>query len=155
MPSTTLPAGRVSQAHVFGDPHLHTDGDLLALTFAPDGALWSVEEPGVLRQWNAATGQQLAWHSLSDLETVWAFSPDARVLASASDDLSFWEVSSGQVLTAVLQSSWVTALAFHPDPAFLATGHDDGVVRLWDAAGHHLVRAFRLHKRPISTAAFR
>src|SRR5437660_12318901 len=115
MPSTTLPAGRVSQAHVFGDPHLHTDGDLLALTFAPDGALWSVEEPGVLRQWNATTGQQLAWHSLSDLETACAFSPDARVLASASDDLSCWDVSSGQVRTAVPQPWRGTALASHPD----------------------------------------
>jgi WD40 repeat protein len=28
------------------------------------------------------------------------------------------------------------------------------VVRLWDAAGYHLVRAFKLHKKPISALAF-
>src|SRR5262245_46609730 len=154
MPSTTVPADRVSASQVFGDPLLHTDGDLLALTFAPDGSLWSLEEPAMLRHWNPDTGKQLAFRALSDLETLWAFSPDARVLASASNDLSVWDVSSGHVLTAVPQESWVTALAFHPDPAFVATGHDDGVIRLWDAAGHHLVREFRLHKRPISAAAF-
>lgn len=154
MASTTAPADALATAHIFGDPHLHTDGDLLAITFAPDGSLWSVEDPGVLRHWNPTTGQQLAWHSLSDLEMLWAFSHDARVLASASDDLSFWDTSSGLVLTTVPQPSWITALAFHPDPAFVATGHDDGVVRYWDAAGHHLVREFRLHKRPISAVAF-
>jgi WD40 repeat protein len=154
MTSAILPPNAVPQNQVFGDPHLHIDGDLLALTFAPDGTLWSVEEPGVLRHWDAAAGKQLEWQSLSDLETLWCFSRDARVLASASNDLSFWDVSSGQVLTAVQQSSWVSALAFHPDPAFLATGHDDGVIKLWDAAGHHLVREFHLHKKPISALAF-
>lgn len=154
MTSTIFPANALPLAQVFGDPHLHVDGDVLALTFAPDGTLWSVEEPGVLRHWDAAKAKQLEWQSLSDLETLWCFSRDARVLASASNDLSFWDVSSGQVLTAVPQPSWVTALAFHPDPAFLATGHDDGIVRLWDAAGHHLVREFRLHKKPISALAF-
>jgi WD40 repeat protein len=154
MTSTLLPPNALPQTQVFGDPHLHIDGDMLALTFAPDGALWSVEEPGVLRHWDPAGGKQLEWRSLSDLETLWCFSQDARVLASASNDLSFWDVSGGLLLTAVHQPSWVTALAFHPDPAFLATGHDDGVVRLWDAAGHHLVREFRLHKKPISALAF-
>ncbi len=154
MASAVLPANAVPLEQVFGDPHLHIDGEMLALTFAPDGTLWSVEEPGVLRHWDPVNGRQLDWQSLSDLETLWAFSGDARVLASASDDLTFWDTSSGQVLTAVPQPSWVTALTFHPDPAYLATGHDDGVVRLWDAAGHHLVHEFRSHRRPISALAF-
>jgi WD40 repeat protein len=154
MTSTMLPPSALPDVQVFGDPHLHIDGELLALAFAPDGTLWSVEEPGVLRHWDPASGRQLEWQSLSDLETQWCFSADARVLASASNDLSFWDTSSGQVLTAVSQPSWVTALAFHPDPAFLATGHDDGIVRLWDAAGHYLVREFRFHKQPISALAF-
>jgi WD40 repeat protein len=154
MTSTLFPPNALPLVQVFGDPHLHVDGDVLALTLAPDGSLWSVEEPGVLRYWDPAAVKQLEWQALSDLETLWCFSQDARVLASASNDLSFWDVSSGQVLTAVPQPSWVTALAFHPDPAFLATGHDDGVIRLWDAAGHHLVCEFRHHKKPISALAF-
>jgi WD40 repeat protein len=154
MTATVFPPNALPLAQVFGDPHLHLDGDMLAMTFAPDGTLWTVEEPGLLRHWDPATAKQLEWQSLSDLETLWSFSQDARVLASGSDDLSFWDTSSGQVLTAVPQPSWVTALAFHPDPAFLATGHDDGIVRLWDAAGHHLVREFRVHRKPISALAF-
>src|SRR5207248_3094650 len=154
MTATIFPPNALPLAQVFGDPHLHLDGDMLGMTFAPAGTLWTVEEPGLLRHWDPAAAKQLEWQSLSDLETLWCFSNDARILASASYDLSFWDTSSGQVLTAVPQPSWVTAMTFHPDPAILATGHDDGVVRLWDAAGHHLVREFALHKRPISAVAF-
>lgn len=154
MTSTLMPAGALPLAKVFGEPQLHTDGDVLDLAFAADGSLWSIEEPGVLRHWNSSSGQQLEWTSLSDLETLWAISPDARILASSSDDLTLWDISSGQVLTSITQDSWVSALAFHKDPAFLATGHDDGVIRFWDAAGHHQVHEFRLHKNAISALAF-
>src|ERR1700676_1792713 len=96
---------------LFGDFRFHTDGELQALAFSSDGTLWSVEESGVLRHWDIATGQQLAWTCLSDLETLWTFSRDARVALSASDDLSLWDVSSGQLLTSLPQPSWVTAVA--------------------------------------------
>ena len=55
---------------VFGTRPFQADGDLLALAFAADGTLWSVEEPSVLRQWDPATNRQLAWRLLSDLATV-------------------------------------------------------------------------------------
>src|SRR5437868_4194892 len=105
MTASTAPAETTPQI-VFGDSHLHTDGDLLALAFAPDGTLWSVEESGVARHWNAHTGKQLGWHYLSDLETLWCFSQDGRLLASASDELSVWDVADGRLLTAVGQPSW-------------------------------------------------
>jgi WD40 repeat protein len=153
MSSATTAPHAVPGAAVFGDPQLHSDGDLLALAFAPDGTLWSVEEPGVVRRWDPATGQELAWHSPSDLEDLWAFSADARVLASASNDLSVWDAASGNLLTAIPQPEWVTAVAFAPEETFLATGHDDGSVRYWDAATHHLLHRFSLHRRPVSALA--
>ena len=155
MTSATTVSHAVSGALVFGDPQLHADGDLLALAFAPDGTLWSVEEPGVVRRWDPATGQQLAWYSPSDLEDLWAFSQDARVLASASNDLSVWDASSGRLLTAMSQPEWVTAVAFAPEQTFLATGHDDGTVRYWDASAHQLLHTFGLHRRSVSALAFR
>lgn len=154
MSFATIPPEALRHARVFGDPQLHTDGELLALAFAPDSTLYSVEDPGVVRHWDPANGKQLDWQSLSDLETLWRFSGDCRVLASASNDLSFWDPTSGNLLTAIPQPSWLTALAFHPDPAFVATGHDDGAVRLWDVAGHQLVREFEAHKRAVSAIAF-
>ncbi|MFO0964960.1 MAG: WD40 repeat domain-containing protein [Gemmataceae bacterium] len=154
MTTTILPAGALPDPRVFGEPRLHSDGELLALAFGPDNSLWSVEEPGVLRHWNAAGGQQLSWISLSDLETLWAFSKDNRILASGSDDLTLWDVASGRVLASLPQESWVSAIAFAAHPTFIATGHDDGVVRCWDSAGRHLVHELRLHNKPISALAF-
>src|SRR5580658_6325248 len=128
MTIAAMPPHTLGKTKVFGEPQLHTDGEILALAFAADGSLWSVEDPGVLRHWSVQNGKQLNWHSLSDLETLWCFSDDTRILVSASDDLSFWDTSSGQVLTALSQPSWVSALACHPEPSHVATGHDDGSI---------------------------
>src|SRR5581483_8045951 len=160
MTTTTLPPARGPEGlvpglmRVFGDLRFHTDGDLLALAFAADGSLWSVEEPGVVRHWHTRTGQQRAWHFLSDLETLWTFRDDARVLASGSDDLSLWDVDTGGLLTALSLPSWATALAFGRDSTFVATGHDDGVVRLWNVVTREQVGEFRRHDRPVSALAF-
>ena len=43
---------------VFGEPCFHTDGDIAAVAFAADGTLYSIDESGVLRHWDAA-GKQL------------------------------------------------------------------------------------------------
>jgi WD40 repeat protein len=138
---------------IFGEARFHADGELLALAFQADGSLWSIEEPGLLRQWNAS-GQPCVSHFLSDLETLWTFSPDARLLGSASDELSLWEVASGQFLRSLAQPSWVTALAFRGDGRFVATGHDDGLVRLWEIHNGQLVQELARHERPISALAF-
>src|SRR5438132_54432 len=94
----------------FGAPLFRTDGDVLALTFSPAGALWSLEGPGVLRQWDPATGKALKSAFLSDLETLWAFSEDGNLIASGSDEIVLWDVASGDMVTLLEQPSWVTAL---------------------------------------------
>lgn len=148
-------------ARTFGTPRYHADGELQALAFAGDGMLWSIEDPGVLRQWHASTGQPLQEHFLSDVETLWVFSDSARVLASASDDLSLWDVASGQLLNVIPDCSWVTTAAFRPGPTdreltapIVATGHDDGVIRLWEGNGRRLLCQLQGHERPVSALAF-
>lgn len=154
MTSMLSPSSITPKLHVFGEPQLHTDGELAALTFAPDGTLWSVEEPAVLRHWNAQSGEQLGLSDLQIPETLWSFSGDARFLVSASNDLTLWDVSSGQILTKITHDSWVDAMALHPDAMFLVTGHDDGVVRLWDLSAQQRQYTLRHHQKPISAAAF-
>lgn len=138
----------------FGELCFHTDGDLAALAFGPDGTLWSVEEPGLLRQWDPLTGQPIGCAFLSDLETLWHFSADARLLASANDEVSLWDVSLGRLLAKLPQPSWVTAVAFDAGGRFLATGHDDGTTRLWDVVCHRLAREFQGHHSAISALTF-
>lgn len=165
MMSGTTPSAVVesmeSQVHaqtpirrVFGELRFHTDGEVSALAFAPGDKLWSVEEPGLLRRWNALTGQQLGVTFLSDVETAWKFSPDVRWLASASDNLSLWEVACGRLHKSLPQPSWVTAIAFSPDSKRLATGHDDGAVRIWDLEGEQPVQEIQGQRTAIAALAF-
>jgi WD40 repeat protein len=144
----------VSAPILFGDPQLHTDGDLVALAFTAGGSLWSVEDPGVIRHWDADSGRQLGYQQLSEMETLWGFSDDGRLVAAASNDLAVWDAVSGHLRAALPQPAWVTALGFGPDPTRVATGHDDGRVCLWDTAANTLVRTFTALQRPVSAVAF-
>jgi WD40 repeat protein len=149
-----LTEGQTSILQVFGEPRFHADGDLVSLAYDSDGAIWSVEEPGLLRRWDPVTGRPVVNHYLSDLETLWVFGPNATRLASASDELTLWDVVTGQIVATLPQESWVTALAFRCDGEMLATGHDDGMVRIWDLRGYRLVREYSGHELPVSALAF-
>ncbi len=146
MTVTTVPPS-VSESsfrpRVFGATPFHTDGELLALRFAPDGSLWSVEEPGVLRHWDLDARQQIGWHDLTDSASLWCFSASAHYVAAGSDELSIWETATGEQLAYWPQPSWVTALAFQPGGLLLASGHDDGVIRLWHYASQRLAYELR------------
>jgi WD40 repeat protein len=147
MPTTLQPPQTFANKITFGEPKLQTDADVLLVAFNRDGWMFSIEERGIMRKWNPATGEQIDWHSLSDLEMLWTASADGRVIASGNDELTIWDASSGEMITSIAQPGWVTALAFHPDANFLATGHDDGTVRYWDAPGHHEIFELDLPSR--------
>jgi WD40 repeat protein len=157
MSATTVPpvvGESPLRPRVFGARPFHTDGDLLAVGFGLDGTLWSVEEPGVLRHWDPGTRQQIGWHDLDELATLWCFSPGATRVAAGSDELSLWDVASGEQLASWAPASWVTALAFSPDGKLCATGHDDNVIRLWTVESREPVREFRGHDMAVSALAF-
>ncbi len=65
-----------------------------------------------------------------------AFSPDGKLLATASGDGSagLWDVISGQRLATLLHESHVQAVAFSPDGSLLATACKDNNARLWNVA---------------------
>lgn len=151
-PLPPLPLGDLTTfvRRVYGASPLRGDGEILAVRFDADGLLWSLEEPGVLRQWDLAIPEELSALPLDELATLWQFDPLGRYLAGASDEVVLWDLETGDevvrvpaVLDSVVVPSrrggkqiddpiWVTAVAFHPTADRLAVGHDDGVVRLWD-----------------------
>jgi WD40 repeat protein len=158
MTSSTLPSvrGGVSAAilRVFGARPFHTDGELLALAFAGDGSLWSVEDPGVLRHWDATARSQMAWHALDDPAPTWAFAPGASLVASVSDEVTLWDTSCGKQVGTWPAPSWVTAVVFGASADRLLTGHDEGTIRLWDASRGEVIRVLEGHNYSISALAF-
>jgi WD40 repeat protein len=138
---------------VLGEPRFHTETDIAAISFTSQGTIWSIDEAGILRHWSA-DGSCLARHFLSDLETLWCFDRQAKLLASANDDLLIWNVEDGQLLHRIAQPNWVTAIAFSPDSRVVVTGHDDGKIRFWDALGQKLIGEINAYEEPISAIAF-
>ena len=86
-----------------------------------------------------------------------AFSPDGRLLATASDDgtARLWDPATGEHLrTLTGHAGPVSGVAFSPDGRLLATASRDGTARLWDpATGEHL-RTLTGHAGAVCGVAF-
>ncbi len=139
---------------IYGEPLFHTESEVYSLAFANDNTLWTIEEAGLVRQWNL-DGRLLQRHFLSDLEDCWTFSPDAARLVSGTTDVALWDVSRGR-LKARRQTgeAWVTCFAFSQDGNTLASGDDEGAIRLWDVNGLKLLGEFNAHEMGVSSLAF-
>jgi WD40 repeat protein/serine/threonine protein kinase len=118
---------------------------------ARDGMLWLVRAlenlpPDALDLARALRASLAGWHAgpkrlertLSHAGAVYAvaFSPDGRILASASADRTarLWDLAKGGALAAPMRHQGsVRAIAFSPDGKCVATAGDDGTVHRWDA----------------------
>ena len=86
-----------------------------------------------------------------------AFSPDGRLLATASrdDTARLWDPATGEHLrTLTGHTDGVWGVAFSPDGRLLATASNDSTARLWDpATGEHL-RTLTGHTDGVRGVAF-
>jgi sugar lactone lactonase YvrE len=90
---------------------------------------------------------------------VWgvAFSPDGRLLATASTDKTarLWDPATGHCLhTLTGHTSTLSAVAFSPDGRLLATASTDKTARLWDPATGHCLHTLTGHTGWVQSVAF-
>jgi WD40 repeat protein len=89
--------------------------------------------------------------------TAAAFSPDGRVLATASDDRNvfLWDVATHKKLATLSgHQDKVLAVAFSPDGKTLASAGDDYKVKIWNAVSHSEVATLSGHKNHVLSIAF-
>ena len=114
-----------------------SDGKLVAVRGCEDG------NRSTINIFDAATGtivRNLDGHS--SLIFALDFSPDAKVLASASSDrtVKLWDVTNGSLLhTLEGHSMLVRSVAFSPDGKMIASGGGDNETKLWSADGQLLI----------------
>jgi WD40 repeat protein len=77
-----------------------------------------------------------------------AYSPDGRLLASASFDetVKIWDLTRGRELRSLVgHKDRVSCVAFSPDGQRLASGGYDHTLKLWDVLTGHELRSFSGH----------
>ncbi|KAH0405333.1 hypothetical protein KCU89_g213, partial [Aureobasidium melanogenum] len=105
-------------------------------------------------EWNASL-QTLEGHP-SHVTAV-AFSPDDKLIASASDDSTarLWDIATGATRS-ILEGHTgpVTAVAFSPNGKLLASVSWDNTIRLWDVPTGSPQRTLEDHTNTVTAVAF-
>jgi WD40 repeat protein/DNA-binding CsgD family transcriptional regulator len=111
--------------------------------------IWSLQPPQ--EQQRFATEQHRGW--ITDL----SFSPDSRLLLSASEDglVLLWDLASADVLQRFEgHEGAVRGIAYHPAGELILTGGEDGLVLLWEIASGEIVQRFEGHSGAVNAVSF-
>ena len=108
--------------------------------------------------WDLASGQVRVTLPLDKVRdgawpTPLAVSPDGRLLATGTPDVSFWDVATGEQRGS-LPGVYSDVLAFSPNGQTLATSGPRRSIMLWEVAGRRRLAQFFGHDDNVISIAF-
>ena len=144
----SLSGGRAAVVRAFGESPSIPMATSSPSPLRPDGSLWSVEEPGVLRNWDcgerqpASTGTPWAVPKTSGL-SAWTPAPWPPPVTTCPSGSRHGR-AAGHVLT---QPSWVTAVAFRLAPSTWRPATTTAWFACGTVVGLRLLNEFALARR--------
>ncbi|MDE0682776.1 MAG: WD40 repeat domain-containing protein, partial [Candidatus Poribacteria bacterium] len=131
-----------------------------ALGFAADGTTLMTAGWDTVQFWDIEGDRESTPIALSksNVKNTYAFSPDGKILAGATDDMNtikLWNLQTNNQQATLVGHTWfVETLLFSSDSRLLASGDRTGAVYVWDVETEHRKKTLKGHQTSVKALAF-